>query len=132
MVTQRYGYRVSRVVMLWYFLIEAQGALNHIPHLLLAGCAAARYSLLHGARCIFYSSKSVYHCSSHRYALGAAQFQHALHILPKERRLDGHAYRFVLLNEALHSIEDEVQAFRVVRGAVELEYAHLYERGTYP
>ena len=110
-------------------LVDAQRALQHHRHLLLAGGTIAGDGHLDLAGLILGDGYIAVQGGDHRYALGTAQLEHRLHILAIEGGLDGHLVGQVLGNDAAHAFIDVPQPHVVILHAVELQHAHHNELG---
>jgi hypothetical protein len=90
-------------------LVKLEEALQHGGDLLLAGGPVAGHGKLDLAGGILIDSQVVDQARSHRYPLGAAQFEHRLGIFAVKGSLQGHLGDLILLDQAAHALEDALE-----------------------
>ena len=91
-------------------LRDLQVALYHACDLLLGGSAVAGDGLLDTHRDVFGDGDIAREGCRHRHTLGAAELEHTLDVLPEEGGFDSQLVRVEFIDEALHPLEDALEA----------------------
>gem|GEM_PF-2651934 len=91
-----------RCIKTVHFQLDFQYLLEHLPDLFLAGISIAGDRLLYFPWCIFGNRNMGLHGSRYGHSLCAAELEHALYILTKERGFNGKLIRLEFQYDLLH------------------------------
>ena len=106
---------------------DVQHPLQHARHLFLGSLSLSRNGHLDFQRGILMNRHIMMDSCSNGYSLSPPQFQHRLDVLSKDRSLDGHLIREILINDTGNTLEDFTQSEIRITLLAHIDDTHDYQ-----